>query len=131
MTCVTTARAGLCIGCGLCRAACPCGAIVMRPGRDLMARPVIDKAKCTACGMCAKFCPNAPDKIAAMAERAAKTRGRQPIAPPGTEAHCFLAWDAIDAEGRRKSASGGVATALALKLLKENLGKYIVWGSTV
>lgn len=120
MTCSETLKAGLCIGCGICRAACPCGAIAMSAGSDLMARPKIDKSKCTKCGMCAKFCPNAPGKIAALAERAAASRGRQPIAEPNVEAHCFLAWDASDAVGRRKSASGGVATALALNLLNEH-----------
>ncbi len=117
MTCASTVKAGLCIGCGICRAACPCGAIAMRRGSDLVARPKIDRAKCTGCGMCAKFCPNAPAKIAALAERAATTRGAQPIAAPGVEPRCFIAWDASGNEGRRKSASGGIATALALKML--------------
>ena len=111
--------AAQCIGCGICRAACPCGAITMRAGRDLVKRPVVDKAKCSGCGMCGRFCPNAPEKIADMAERAAKTRGAQPITTDGDGAQCFMCWDSGNADGRRRSASGGIATALALKLLEE------------
>ena len=43
--------------------------------------------------------------------------GTQPIASKDVDPRCFLAWDGVDAEGRRKSASGGIATALALRLL--------------
>lgn len=117
MVCTATAGAGLCVGCGICRAACPYGAISMVAGRDLMVRPAIDRAKCTGCGLCAKFCPNAPDKIRSLAEKAAVTCGAQPIAGEGTAPRCFIAWDGANAKGRMKSASGGISTALALDLL--------------
>ena len=89
----------------------------MVQGRDIMKRPTIDGTKCVGCGLCAKFCPNAPDKMATLAGKAAAARGMQPIA--NGDAYCFLAWDESDSSGRKRSASGGVVTAIMRWLLKE------------
>ena len=50
-----------CCGCGACRAACPHGAIAMKPDAEGFLQPVVDENLCTSCGLCRKVCPlNAP-----------------------------------------------------------------------
>lgn len=43
-----------CLGLGDCVAACPFGAMSIKPGETL---PVVDKDKCTGCGRCFEACP--------------------------------------------------------------------------
>ncbi len=45
-------RSAVCIGCGMCMASCPQGAL--SPGEKGM---VIDRTKCVGCGSCVKMCP--------------------------------------------------------------------------
>lgn len=47
---------GKCCGCSACYAACPHGAIVMRPDSLGFMYPHVDQAKCTDCGICRRVC---------------------------------------------------------------------------
>ncbi len=105
---------GLCHRCGSCSGICPAG--VISPGPDYY--PVWDPGdpRCTGCGLCARVCPGAafsfPEHSKALFGPAADFRGAH-----GVVAAAFLGY-ALDPEARRRSTSGGVATALALHLLE-------------
>ena len=113
--CLQTPFSGLCIGCGICAAACPAGAISMKRTRAGIAVPQVDSARCTACGACASACPHEPVRLRSLAE---EVSGRPDPRCAGLDrAEACLGWD--EGGGRRRSASGGVATALALRLLAD------------
>ena len=46
-----------CTGCTACYAACPRGAIAMRPDREGFLQPVVESSKCVGCGKCEQACP--------------------------------------------------------------------------
>ncbi|MDL2264246.1 Coenzyme F420 hydrogenase/dehydrogenase, beta subunit C-terminal domain [Synergistaceae bacterium OttesenSCG-928-I11] len=50
-----------CSGCGACKAACPCGAIGMKPDDEGFRYPAIDRAACIDCGACRAVCPYRSD----------------------------------------------------------------------
>lgn len=113
--CLQTPFNGLCVGCGVCAVACPHGAIVMRRSRAGIAVPSVDAARCTGCGACGMACPQDSGRLRALAEDVSGRPDPRRAGLDGAEA--FLAWD--EGDGRRRSASGGVATALALRLLAD------------
>ncbi len=88
-----------CTGCYACVNRCPKEAIEMKIDKDGAIRPFIDEKKCVNCGLCDKVCPalnhvelNTPKKVyAAYAEE----------------------------DIRVKSASGGVATMIAKKFIRQ------------
>ena len=112
-----TLRLNLCVGCGICTAACGEKAIEMR-WRNGMPVPSINRSKCAKCGLCAKVCVHTPERM----RKDAETLAADP--DPGVvgleDADFHLAWD-NDNAARKQSASGGVITRLALELLR--LGK--------
>lgn len=102
----------LCIGCGICRAACPAGCITMERA-DGMARPRLDASRCRNCGLCLRACPQEGALLRKLAHEIVHLP--DPRLFGVQDAKAFLAW--TKGEGRRRSASGGIVTAVALELL--------------
>ena len=85
-----------CCGCGACEAACPRGAVAMRPDGEGFLYPAVDAAKCVGCGLCEKVCP--------IKEGERWKAEREP--------RCFTAIHKSDGVLMR-STSGGAFTALS------------------
>ena len=97
-----------CTGCYACLNKCPKNAISMKIDKDGAIRPVIDKAKCVDCGLCDRVCPviNKVDLKIPM--------------------NVYAGY--ADPDIRINSASGGIATALAMCFIR-NGG--IVYGASL
>lgn len=104
-----------CIECGLCKIACPCGAIQYKKNFYGEKYPQIDSAKCTNCGLCKNICPNLFEKLRDNSDKIQKSD--YPRAYGLKNGSYYLAWNKNYNE-RLKSASGGVITFLANHLLK-------------
>lgn len=81
----------LCTGCGACINICNKGAISFVEERLNGYKAVIDSAKCTNCGLCQKICPSISLPEWHISEK------------------CYAGWS-LNADTRRKSASGGIAS---------------------
>ncbi len=89
-----------CTGCTACAAACPVGAITMKPDHEGFLRPVVGNT-CIHCGKCETVCPS-------LAPRPAELTG-QPV----------YAVRNRDAETLSQSTSGGFFTVLARHVLAQ------------
>ncbi len=104
---------GLCLGCGLCSAACEQEAISMSwSQRAGMHVPVIDAARCSNCGKCLQVCPNSPETIVRYAAAAAAAGENFGLA----DTECFVGYDSDEAM-RLASPSGGLLAAVLKGLL--------------
>lgn len=97
-----------CIGCGACKAVCKLDAVSVTKNYGGFVKCCIDTNKCINCGMCTKACPviNTPQKS------------------NPEKAFAFKAEDRI----RKNATSGGVASALAEKIIN-NGG--VVYGASL
>lgn len=91
----------LCTGCSVCAYVCPTGAIVMAEDGCGFVYPAVEEDKCIDCGRCLRVCHmSASDEL--------KSEG---------EPETYGAY-VTDRDQLMRSASGGVATAMALKTVE-------------
>lgn len=110
LTVAMAAESHLCLGCGMCVAICPMTAIALIETPDGRLTPQIDKEICNNCGHCLSLCPGVSiHGIEELITQQGSFDG------PCLEA--FVA-HAIDHVLRSQGQSGGVATAIAWKLLE-------------
>lgn len=99
---IDNADTRLCTGCSACVHACPTGAIAMMEDSCGFVYPEVNESKCIDCGRCLRACHMAaPGDL--------KSKG---------ETKAYGAY-VTDRDQLMRSASGGVATAIALKAVEE------------
>lgn len=89
-----------CTGCGMCTAVCPKQCITLQQNEFGSLKYHVDEERCIHCGKCEKMCPQ-------------NSQGNG--CPPRK---CYAAW-AADPSERASSSSGGIASALYRRILRE------------
>ena len=110
-------KSGLCIGCGLCKVACPHKAIEMVYSDDHgMIFPVVNRGKCKNCGICLDVCYG----FKVDHESTSGVSNNVVTFIIGDYIGSYIGF-ASDHTLRFNSASGGIVTALLVYALKEGL----------
>lgn len=110
-------RNGLCVGCGICGAACPNEAInVFFDGKCGVPLPIVGNKKCSECQRCLHVCYGY--KVDSSLNL--RVFGTSSSSILGNSIKCYTGY-ATDQQLRFNSASGGVVTALLVYALKQGL----------
>lgn len=113
----------LCIGCGICRVACPTDAIAMKYTDKKEFVPEINNDKCIDCGQCVEFCPNTKEKLENESKKISSVDDPHSF---GLKNASYILANDTDLEMRKKSASGGFVSALAIEMIKKGHIDYII-----
>ena len=110
-------RNGLCVGCGVCEAACPNNAIkVIFDGKNDVPIPTVNETLCNNCRICLDVCYGYKvDKD--LSFRIFRT---YPTSIVGNYIRCYIG-HACDQKLRFSSTSGGVVTAILAYALKQGI----------
>jgi len=110
-----------CIGCGVCAGICRAGSLSMTVSEDGFPRPRASMEACTACSLCIQVCPFLDHDADEDSLAAARYGGIE-----GIQHHPILGYflgayvgHVADEAARLRSASGGLATWLLVRLLEE------------
>lgn len=108
---ISVVKEGLCLGCGVCKVACPFDAIKMAFDHARGSYyPIVALDSCTHCGVCLKVC------FGTHIERIPSNE----VELLGNHIECYLGF-ASDSDIRLRASSGGVVTAILNFLLDEKL----------
>jgi len=114
----------VCCGCGTCAGVCPYRAITMcYSGRQRVYVPRITETACADCGVCSRVCPGV--NMLVPNSRTDGDHGKKYLHGYGEYLKSYVG-HACDPQIRYGAASGGVATALSVFLLKARLVDAVV-----
>lgn len=114
-----TLKNDLCTGCGICKGACPSGAISFHT-RNGEFRPIVDKTKCRndkGCRRCYDACPGLGVDLKGIAKKKFNEEGIIEDKMCGRYHKCFTG-HSNDYEIRYHSASGGMVSQILIWLLE-------------
>ena len=112
----TVVDGGLCMGCGICTVVCQAEAINMRKClRTGIILPEVNDTRCIACGRCIQVCPGAEVDFASLTKWFLNRDYSNELL--GIYETAYFS-HANDHEIRFRSSSGGLVTALLLRMLE-------------
>jgi coenzyme F420 hydrogenase subunit beta len=111
-----TVNNNLCIGCGICKVACPHNVIDIFFTKKKEYNPVINMDKCVDCGLCINTCPMYPKNLSERVNAAYNIGKDYGV----YSCNSFYQGYELDHDNYTKSSSGGVLSALLCELLEKN-----------
>mgnify|MGYP000859697474 FL=1 len=107
-----------CIGCGVCSSVCPTNAISMNYTEKKEYNPVVDNSLCISCKECVKYCPHTINKVNSEAKKICGSK--DPNSYGIENSQLLLGYDSNEGD-RKKSASGGITSKLAIHMLNNGI----------
>lgn len=123
-------RLDICMGCGVCAAACPRDSLVMKLNESGEYVPFLE-GKCLDCGVCCKVCPQLRGSEMWPSHGELATVAPHSVLGRGQELSTWAGY-AVDPDRRCQSASGGMLTIVLQHLMwTQQIDKAVVVGPSL